>query len=366
MKILHAIQGLPVAAGTTTFVAGVANESARMGHDVTVAVYCEPAPHDRALFDASVKVVSMPSIIDRPATESTRFDVVHIHSMWNIWLHRVAVWCRKNEIPYVCSPHGSATPWAMRYKAWKKWTVWWLYQRRDFRKAVALHVTVPTEQTFVRRLGMKNPVIVAPLGVALPPVKTRVDDGRTRRVFLFVSRVQKVKGLDNLIRAVSELRKSGVSDGQIPLFRIVGPDQENHTAELKLLAHELGVEKDFEFAGPRYGDELSAEYERADVFVLPSRSENFSAVVADALAHAVPVITTKGTPWSEIEEFNCGWWVDVGIDPLLPALKSAMACSESDLIEMGRRGRKLIEKRYSWSRATADLIAGYQRVLVEC
>ena len=167
MRILHAIQGLPIAAGTTTFVVNVANEMARKGHDVTVAVYCEPGDNDRMLFDASVHVVSIPSIIYRRGDESSRFDVVHIHSMWNVWLHRVAVWCRKNDIPYICSPHGSATPWALHYRWLRKKLGWIMYQRNDFERACAIHVTVTDEAQDMVRLGLKKQIIVAPLGVYL-------------------------------------------------------------------------------------------------------------------------------------------------------------------------------------------------------
>ena len=49
-------------------------------------------------------------------------------------------------------------------------------------------------------------------------------------------------------------------------------------------------------------------YRRADFFVLPTFSENFGSVVAEALGYGVPVITTKGAPWEDLLNHKCGWW----------------------------------------------------------
>lgn len=365
MRILHVIQGLPIAAGTTTFVVNVANEMSRMGHLVTVAISCEPGSNDKCLFASYVRLVSIASIISSVSKESQSFDVVHIHSMWNIWLHRAAVWCRKNGIPYVCSPHGSATYWALHYKWLKKKLAWIMYQRKDFIKAQALHVTVAEESLDMKRLGLKNHIIIAPLGVNVPNVLKTRKENCGRMVFLFVSRVQKKKGLSNLIRAIALLRRNRILSkyGNEPIFRIVGPDQENHVAELKFLAEKCGVSDCLEFIGPKYGADLDKEYYGADVFVLPTLSENFGVVVVDALAHGLPVITTKGAPWQELEEFHCGWWIDIGVEPLVAVLSSVIAMNRGELMSLGDAGRRFVKENYTWESASQKLINGYLQVV---
>lgn len=174
---------------------------------------------------------------------------------------------------------------------------------------------------------------------------------------LYTGRVTPIKGLDNLCKAVE---KVDMADWRIV---IVGPDQENHVSELKALASRLGVDGSIEFVGPKYGEELQDLYASADLFVLPSYSENFGSVVIEALAHSVPVITTKGTPWEELETRKCGWWIDIGVEPLATALQTAMSLSDEERREMGMRGRKLVEEKYTWPAVAKMLEAAYKEII---
>lgn len=176
------------------------------------------------------------------------------------------------------------------------------------------------------------------------------------RNILYTGRIAPIKGLDNLSRAVA---KVAARDWRLV---IVGPDQENHTAELKTLANKLGVADLIDFVGPKYGEDLQRMYDNADLFVLPSYSENFGSVVVEAMAHGVPVITTKGTPWQELEENKCGWWIDIGVEPLVTALKEAMALGDAQRKEMGKRGRRLVEEKYSWSAVVERLLVAYRAI----
>jgi glycosyltransferase involved in cell wall biosynthesis len=126
---------------------------------------------------------------------------------------------------------------------------------------------------------------------------------------------------------------------------------------------ERRLEGHFEFLGP-VGDERKWEvFGQADLFVLPTKSENFGIAIAEALAAGVPVITTKAAPWQELESHRCGWWVDVGVEPLAAALREATAASPDVLREMGLRGRELVRERYSWPKIAEDMKAVYEWVL---
>ena len=80
---------------------------------------------------------------------------------------------------------------------------------------------------------------------------------------------------------------------------------------------------------------------------MPTYSENFGIVIAEALASYTPVITTKGTPWEGLEDNNCGWWIDIGVEPLKKVLVQVLNSDEEVLKQMGKNGRKLIESEYS-------------------
>jgi glycosyltransferase involved in cell wall biosynthesis len=113
------------------------------------------------------------------------------------------------------------------------------------------------------------------------------------------------------------------------------------------LVQTLNLSDEIQFIGPKYGPEKIDEYQNADLFVLPTHSENFGMVIAEALASGLPVITTKGTPWGEIITHNCGWWISLNVDNLVSTLENVMSLSDIERIQMGLRGRSLIEEKYS-------------------
>ena len=365
MRILQVVTGLQKASGITTFIENVTDELRKQGHAVDILTKASFNP-------ACLKFNS--------------YDVVHLHGLWSPWLHAIAKKIKairsttttsnyNSHAPaLVWSPHGMLQKWALKNKWYKKLPALALYQWRDLHSADLLHATAPSEVEDIRRLGLRNRVVVAPLGVRIQEVKVKgVGVQRKVKVLLFVSRVQRKKGLPNLIEAWSRLPGELRKGWQV---RIVGPDEDNHTAELMSQCARLGLtyqvlthhstptppDYNFIFTGPKYGDELAAEYAAADFFVLPTHSENFGSVVIEALAHGVPVITTKQAPWAELEEFKCGWWIDDTVEALTTAFCEALSTSTSDLELLGRSGRALVEERYTWAAVCDKLSCGYEEV----
>jgi glycosyltransferase involved in cell wall biosynthesis len=102
------------------------------------------------------------------------------------------------------------------------------------------------------------------------------------------------------------------------------------------------------FVGAVKGQKKWDTYRDADLFVLPSYSENFGMTVAEALASGVPAIVSKGAPWNELEERKVGWWIDLGVDPLASCLDNALRQSPDVLGAMGQRGREWMQAQFSW------------------
>lgn len=296
-------------------------------------------------------------------------DFVHLHGIWNIGLHRCAVECRKRGIKYVIAPRGMLEPWSLQQKWLKKRIARWLYQDHDLKCAAALHATAESEAEQFRRLGFKNPIIVSPNGVNVPENFSRVEhvEGVERRV-LFVSRMHPKKGVMELVEAwgrlVGSRQSSVVSGWECELvYTINGDFEREYEAKVKARVKELGLEDQFIFTGALNDDEKWKAYARADLFVLPTYSENFGIVVAEALWAGVPVITTKGTPWRELEERKCGWWIDIGVKPLADALKEAIMMPDDARKQMGNRGKKLVEEKYTWDAVVEAMKNGYDRIV---
>jgi glycosyltransferase involved in cell wall biosynthesis len=310
------------------------------------------------------------------AGRTEKASILHDTGLWLPSNHAVAAAARRFGLPLIVSPRGMLTPWALKYRGLKKRIAWALYQRRDLQSAEVLHATSLQEARDLRALGLRQPIAVIPNGVELPPLRSPlapqpcspphlpVDTPlAASRALLFLGRIHPVKGLMHLVEAWPvALKAAGTPRGQWKVI-IAGNDEGGYQAGLQKAIRLRGVEADFEFVGPIEGQAKWALYRRADLFVLPSHSENFGLVVAEALACGVPVITTRGTPWQELEAQGCGWWVEIGAKPLAAALREALALPEQQLQEMGQRGRRLIESKYTWPRAAEQMKLVYEWVL---
>ena len=101
----------------------------------------------------------------------------------------------------------------------------------------------------------------------------------------------------------------------------------------------------------------------ADIYVLPSDTENFGITVAESLASGTPVIASQGTPWQGLERERCGRWVSIGVEPLAAALDEMMAMSDEERAAMGVRGREWIRRDFSWKGIGVHMKAAYEWLL---
>jgi glycosyltransferase involved in cell wall biosynthesis len=310
-------------------------------HEAAHNFELQVAPLHRSLF----REVWLQYCFVRDLCRQKKFDLIHLHGMWSPFLTAAAMAAIFNKIPIVISPHGCLTPWALSYKHRKKWLALKLYQGMVLRAASLFVATAHQELNDIRQLGLRQDIAVIPNGVdAGLPVEKPVTVGQPRavRTILFLSRVHPKKGLLDLVNAWDEVRRNG--------WRIIiaGGDEENYQATVEALIRSKGLESDFEFAGFVTGAQKQALFDIADLFILPTYSENFGLVVAEALANEIPVITTHGAPWQDLEQYRCGWWVVPGVAGIAAGLSEAMNLDQAEMRQMGRRGRQMIAEKYSW------------------
>jgi glycosyltransferase involved in cell wall biosynthesis len=296
----------------------------------------------------------------RALSQDTReADVLHNNSLWmlpNVYPARAI---RGTSCRLVTSPHGTLTSWALRHSYWRKRLMWLLAQGRAMRASHCFHATAESEFRDIRAAGLRGPVAIIPNGIDIGPEPVCSPVGRERRRLLFLGRLHPIKGIDLLLRAWQRLEPR-FPDWEL---RIVGKDEDNgYGAQLQQLGDSLGVRR-VHFAGPAFGSQKTAQFQQADLFVLPSHSENFGIAVAEGLAHGLPAVVTKGAPWAELESRDCGWWIEQGADSLADCLKSAMALPSEQLRDRGRRGRRWMEQEFSWDHVGGMMLETYRWLL---
>ncbi len=361
MRVLFTVDSLdPVTGGPARSVPALARALIAQGIDVQI--WTNDGSQECYVHNESC--ASLP-IHHGELSQFDSIDLVHDHGVWLPSNHRVAQFSRKRHIPRIVSPRGMLEPWAMNHKRFKKRIAWWLYQHRDLKAASMLHATAAEEARQFRRLGLRSPVIVLPNGVDVPtwighevpvPEGRRVDE---RKVALFLSRIHPKKGLPMLVAAWDKLRPKGWR------MHVVGPDESGHLAEIKALVNQAGLAEEWTFDGPVEGKAKWQHLVDAELFILPTYSENFGISVAEALAAGTPVITTTGAPWSGLEHHQCGWWTEPNEISLFSALRQATELPRESRAEMGERGRRWMARDFTWSGIAAQMADSYRWLLGE-
>ncbi len=187
---------------------------------------------------------------------------------------------------------------------------------------------------------------IVPNGIDIPELTRK--EVRSFKTLLFLGRIDPVKGIDVMLNAWARVMDR-FADWRL---LIVGSDasygkQHGYLDQMKALAARLNLER-VEFAEPLYGESKWGAYRQADLFVLPTRSENFGITVAEALAASTPAIVTKGAPWQGLPTRGAGWWIDFGVDALAACFGEAMAESPDRLASRGVNGRDWMMREFSW------------------
>lgn len=283
-------------------------------------------------------------------------DVVDAQGLWVYPSLASLSYARRSGKPYVVTPRGMLDPWTLDHSRWKKRLASAWFEADHLQKASCLRATAQAEVRHFRTYGLKNPVAVVPNGVDFPQRRDRQSS--RRKTVLFLSRLHPKKGIDYLLRVWARVSRNA------PEWQLViaGPDELDHRAAMQSLASQLDLHN-LVWREAVYGDEKTLLYHSADLFVLPTHAENFGLVVAEALAHEVPVITTTNAPWDGLKRHCCGWWIDLSDEALAMALHEAMSMTDAERRAMGARGRAWMERDFAWPAIAAQMHELYAWVL---
>ncbi len=309
----------PCAGGVIAGITALAHERAAHGDQTTVASLDAPDAFQQGglpfawvgLGPGRGKFGYAPDYTPWVRAHASEFDMVIINGLWQY--HSVGAWkaLRQLGVPYVVFPHGMLDPWFNRQyplKHLKKMLYWWWAEGRVLRDAAAVCFTCDRERLLARQSFSPYRVSEAVIGYGIddpPPPDPgqvaefirRVPAAAGSRVLLFLSRLDKKKGCDLLLRAFAGVCASD------PRWHLVmaGPDQDGWQAELQAMATSLGIAHRVSWPGMLSGSGKWGAFRSAEAFCLPSHQENFGIVVAEALACGCPVLTSDQVNiWPEV------------------------------------------------------------------
>jgi glycosyltransferase involved in cell wall biosynthesis len=381
MRILHIIQSPYLERGGPTKVASDLTEAlVKKGMKISLFAPIEngrgqnlihPKGVDLKLFRVSffTKLWSpfSPALAYACQKEIENFDIIHVHEIWNhslLGAYRAATRGRK---PYVVTIHGTLEPWCLSQKAFKKKIYSALVLKRVLRKASALHAITEGEVKGISAFVDNRKLCVIPNGVNLEdfrdlPAREEIEKAYPelsgKKVILFLGRIHPKKGLNILAKAFGAILKKR-RDIQLV---IAGPDDCGYKSNIERILNEESALDNTTFTGMLTGADKLAALSGADVFVIPSYSEGFSMSILEAMACGLPVIITRQCNFQEVAKAGAGEVIEPNVAQLekvlIKLLNNPKVC-----IEMGKRGKRLVEDKFTWDKIASQMMEVYERIL---
>jgi glycosyltransferase involved in cell wall biosynthesis len=364
MKVLTFVSSIDLSSGgPSRSVPMLVKGLAELGVDITLMTIRSENMNVHALEGTTAKLkVLEPSFTRKEIAQylkEEKYHLIQIQSMWDWPYHKVMVEARRQNIPYIVTPRGMLEPWSLSQKKWKKKLAWWLYQRNDVQKSVCVFTTAKMEADHVNDLGITTCKSVIPNGIETDgyPCKTAIEG--VKKQVLFLSRVHVKKGIELLFEAWKRIHPEN-TDWQL---LVIGNGEAEYIHSLENRVESLGMKDCIKILPPVFGDAKIKVYQESALFCLPSFSENFGMVIAEAMSCGTPVITTTNCPWNILNDTKTGWCIDLSVDNLEHALREAMTMSSVDLYAMGQKASKLIYENFDYRSVTLKILRLYEWLL---
>lgn len=363
VRILHTISALGVTAGGPSqsvyyTVSGLRAEQL----DVDILTY-QPDNDDEfvsnenyiiALLNKNLPLAYSPCY--KQYLENHIYDIYHTQGIWQYPTYITAKTARKYNKPYIVTPRGMLYPQALNHFKLKKKLFLKLFLSNDINHASAIHATCEEEMRHLRNLGIKTPVAVIPNPVNIP-AKATVSNPDNLRIG-YLGRVHPRKNIERLLYVWDKLSldKTGAE------LVIIGDGDADYMSFLQSEQQRLNL-KNVLFTGFLSRQAKENALCSLSYLVVPSDFENFGMIIPEALIYGIPVIASKGAPWSELETHSCGWWADNDTDTLAAIIEKAVHLSETNRIAMGKRGQELVKNNYSVEIVAKKIIRLYDWIL---
>jgi glycosyltransferase involved in cell wall biosynthesis len=312
----------------------------------------------RAMMELDLQVADELPATPKPGT------LVHFHGLWQWAQSQLSKRCLAKGVPYVVSPHGMLEPWAWRHKWWKKWPYFHLVEKGHLARANSLLATGEPEARRLHKLIHGQRIETLPLGLtsdARPNytnARRRLGWGADEHVLLFLSRIHVKKGLDLLLQALATTpfpKKTRLV--------IVGDGDRGYVRSLQRFAREnSGKLPTVTWTGAVWGEARWPYFQGADLFCLPSHSENFGLAVLEACQVGTPVLTTIETPWASPLSTGRGFIGEPNVDSVRRLLADFFLQPRGDATKRAALA-DWAHSNYDWKSLAPRYAAFYESML---
>jgi glycosyltransferase involved in cell wall biosynthesis len=369
MKVLHVIPSVaPWRGGPSVAIRAIARGLALQGLDTHVATTNDnqPAPLEvplgRPVEEDGVTYHYFPRqtgfyLCSLPFSNwlwrcAAEYDLIHIHTVFS-YCSNVAAWiAHRKAIPYIIRPLGVLNRWGFENRRpLLKQMSFTLIEKRLLSRAAAVQYTTGQEREEAADLQFPHRPVIIPNPVEMAPpandlrgqFRAQYPELSDRRIVLFLSRIHPKKGLDLLLPAFAEVLRQ---DPRAALV-IAGDGEPSLVDRLHRMASELGIANSVFWPGFLNGTRRAAAFADADLFVLPSYSENFGMAPVEAMGSGLPIVITDHVGiHQEVSEARAGIVTPASGDAIASALLLLLR-DHSLRPEMGRNARRLAVSRYS-------------------
>ena len=293
-------------------------------------------------------------------------DVVHVQYIFSSPTPIALFYAKLLQKPVVLSPRGALCQWCLeqgnRFK-----TLWLQVLLKPFSRTVLWHATAQQEKDEILKQFPNANVAIIPNGIEyeLFQETTKLSqkvyiqkylkqEMQVDKIIVSMGRLQKVKGFDILIDAFVKVLET------YPLAKllIAGQDEGEKENLLKQIA-QLALKNKVFLVGNIEGQDKIDFLANADLFVLSSHNENFGNVYVESLAAGTPIVASTGTPWAEVEERDCGKWVDNSVQD---TAKAVVEMLQKDRETM-RINSKILAKKYDWKQIALQFKSVYENTI---
>ena len=386
MRIVHVIDDLSESAGgPAQACVEMAAAVAAKGHQVSIYASCgrtpawfpQSGPFPRTVRRDNVDVHlfagrkqwcfgTSPGLYAALTRAIPDADVVHAHVLYGF--HLWAAWqiCRRHRVPLIVRPCGILNPYAssLRHAGMRLCEL--AFQSRLLREAPLIHYTTAQEADDAAPYTGNPRRAVISLGVNLAPYEdlppraefdAHYPQARGRKTVLYFGRLHRKKRIDLVIGAVASLVHEGVD-----VHLIIAGSDDGVEAQCRALVREQGLSERTTFTGLLVGQAKRIAFGGADVFVLPSMTENFGIAVAEAAAAGIPLLISAHVNIAPV--FACEQ-AAVVVTPELGAVAAGLRSildRPDRASAMALRAKQVVQRTFAWDAVSNDLVSMYRTV----